>query len=64
MGRKFVDCREFPGEIKCSLALIADSENELLEAAVLHAVTVHKHQDTPELRNELRNAIREGTPPA
>jgi predicted small metal-binding protein len=64
MGRKFVDCREFPGEIKCSLALIADSETELLEAAVLHAVNVHKHQDTPELRNELRNAIREGTPPA
>lgn len=63
MGRKFLDCREFPSEMKCTLALSADIEAELLEAAVLHVVNVHKHQDTPELRSELRSAIRDGTPP-
>jgi hypothetical protein len=39
MGRKFIDCRAFPSEMNCTM-----------EAAVHHAVTVHKHQDTPELR--------------
>jgi predicted small metal-binding protein len=63
MNRKYIDCREFPGEIKCSLALAADSEDELLEAAVQHAVAVHGFQDTPELRKELQSCFRDGTPP-
>jgi hypothetical protein len=32
MGRKFIDCREFPSEMNCTLALSADNEDELLEA--------------------------------
>lgn len=64
MGRKFIDCREMPSEVKCSLALVADTENEVLEAAVTHAVTVHHHQDTPELRSQIRSAIHDGSPPA
>jgi predicted small metal-binding protein len=64
MGRKFVDCREFPSEVRCTLTLVADTEDEVLEAAVLHAVTVHKQQDTPALREELRHAIRNGSPAA
>jgi predicted small metal-binding protein len=63
MGRKFIDCREFPSEMNCTIALSADSEAELLEAAVQHAVAVHRHQDTPELRDQIRDLIREGTPP-
>jgi predicted small metal-binding protein len=63
MGRKFIDCREFPSEMNCTIALSADSEAELLEAAVQHAVTVHRHQDTPELRSQIRDVMREGTPP-
>jgi predicted small metal-binding protein len=63
MNRKYVDCREFPGEIKCSLALAADSEAELMEAAVQHAVAVHGYQDTPELRHELKSCFHDGTPP-
>ena len=63
MGRKFIDCREFPSEMNCTLALSADSESELLEAAVQHAVAVHKHQDTPELRDGIRTLIKDGTPP-
>lgn len=64
MARKYIDCREFPSDTNCSVALSADSDQELLEAAVQHAVAVHKHQDTPELRQQLRSLFKEGTPPA
>jgi predicted small metal-binding protein len=63
MQRKFIDCRAFPSEMNCTLALSADSESELLEAAVQHAIAVHKHTDTPELRDMIRGAMRDGTPP-
>lgn len=63
MGRKFIDCREFPSEMNCSIAIAADSESELLEAAVQHAVAVHGHQDTPELRDQIRGVIKDGMPP-
>jgi predicted small metal-binding protein len=64
MGRKFIDCREFPSEMNCTVALSADSDGELIEAAVQHAVAVHKHRDTPELRDQLKQVMRDGTPPA
>jgi predicted small metal-binding protein len=63
MNRKYIDCREFPADIKCSVALAADSEAELMEAAVQHAVAVHGYQDTPELRKELKSCFHDGTPP-
>ena len=63
MGRKFIDCREFPSEMNCTLALSAENEDELLEAAVQHAITVHGHGDTPDLRTMIRTAMRDGTPP-
>jgi predicted small metal-binding protein len=63
MGRKFIDCREYPSEMNCTLALSADNEDELLEAAVQHAITVHGHEDTPDLRTMIRTAMRDGTPP-
>jgi len=63
MGRKFIDCRQFPSEMNCTVAISADSEAELLDAAVQHAVAVHRHQDTPELRAQIKSVIRDGTPP-
>ena len=63
MTRKYIDCREFPSESKCTVAISADSDKELIEAAIQHAVAVHGHQDTPEFRSALTGAIREGTPP-
>lgn len=63
MARKFIDCREFPSDKKCSVTIAADSEEELLDAAVQHAAAVHGHADTPELRQQLRGVIREGSPP-
>lgn len=64
MARKYIDCREFPSEKNCTVALSADTEDELLEAAVQHAVKVHQHQDTPELRSQLKACFKDGTPPA
>lgn len=62
MARVHVDCREFPSEMNCTLAMAADSADELLEAAVQHAVAVHKHKDTAEFRAELRKIIKQGNP--
>ncbi|QEL21164.1 DUF1059 domain-containing protein [Bosea sp. F3-2] len=62
MGRKFIDCRAFPSEMKCSIAISADTEDELLQAAVQHAVAVHGHQDTPELRDQIKSIIQDGMP--
>ncbi|CAG2149250.1 MULTISPECIES: DUF1059 domain-containing protein [Cupriavidus] len=64
MGRKYVDCRDYPSDTNCTVALSADSEDELLEAAVQHAVAVHQHQDTPELRAQLKTMFKDGAPPA
>lgn len=60
--RKYIDCREFPSEIKCTVAITADSEDELVDAAVQHAVAVHGEHDTPAFRSEIKKAIHEGTP--
>lgn len=64
MARKHIDCREFPSESRCTIAISADSEDELIEAAAHHAVQVHGHQDGPELRAQLRGAVRESEPTA
>lgn len=62
MTRKYIDCREVPGVSKCTIAISADSDDELLEAAVQHAVAVHGHQDTPELRRQIEAGFKEGAP--
>lgn len=59
MSRKFIDCREYPSEINCTVAISADSEKELLEVAVQHAVAVHGHSDTPQLREMLKSLVKE-----
>ena len=59
MARKFIDCRAYPSEMNCTVFMSADSEDELLEAAVQHAVSVHGHTDTPELRETLRSMFKE-----
>ena len=64
MTRKYIDCRDYPSDMKCTVALSADSEGELLEAAVQHAVAVHKHADSPELRQQLRRMFKSGAPAA
>ena len=62
MARKYVDCRQFPSEMNCTVAISADTEKELMEVAIHHAVSVHGHKDTPEFRSQLKTAIKEGMP--
>jgi len=64
MTRLYIDCREYPSESNCTVALGADTAQELLEAAVQHAVAVHGHTDTPELRSQIQACFHQGTPPA
>ena len=64
MARKYIDCRDYPEASKgCTLAMSADTENEVIDAAVAHGVQVHGFEDTPELREQLKDSIKEGTPP-
>jgi predicted small metal-binding protein len=61
--RKMVDCRDFPSVKNCTLT-IAGEEDEVVRAAVLHAVDVHGHKDTPDFRNEIRRSLKDERPPA
>jgi len=63
MTRKYIDCRETPETARtCSVAISADTDEEVIEAAVQHGVQTHGFEDTPELRDQLRDAIKEGAP--
>ena len=61
MTRKMVDCRTMPSEINCTLT-IAGEEEEVLDAAVMHAVDKHGHEDTPELREQVRAGLVDAEP--
>ncbi|GHD63181.1 DUF1059 domain-containing protein [Jeongeupia chitinilytica] len=60
MSRKYIDCRDYPGST-CSVKISADTEAELLEATIEHAVKAHGHQDTPELRAQLAAMFKDDT---
>lgn len=62
MSRKYIDCREFPSDSNCTIAISADTEDELIDAAAQHAARVHGHEDTSALRAQLRQAVRVGEP--
>jgi plasmid stability protein len=53
MARKMADCRRFESDSNCSLTIIGE-EDEVISAAAQHAAAIHGHQDTPELREQLR----------
>jgi hypothetical protein len=48
--RYFIDCRDYPGDVKCTLALSVDIKEVLLEAVVQHGINVHGFEGTPELK--------------
>jgi predicted small metal-binding protein len=56
--RKYVDCREYPSEKNCSLK-ISGTEDEVLDAAVQHAVSAHGHENNAELRGQLRQVLKD-----
>ena len=61
MKRKYVDCREMPSDNNCDLTM-AGSEEHLVAAAALHAVSAHGHEDTPQLRDEIRRSLKDEVP--
>jgi hypothetical protein len=56
--RKVIDCRNFPSEKNCTLA-ISGAEEDVLDLAVLHAATAHGHENTPELREQIRSMLKD-----
>ena len=56
--RKVADCRRFPSDSNCSLT-ISGREDEVVDAAVLHAVNHHQHDNTPELRERIRGLLED-----
>jgi predicted small metal-binding protein len=61
MARTMIDCRTMPSEIGCTLT-IAGEEQEVLDAAVMHAVDKHGHANTAELREQLRGGLTAAEP--
>jgi predicted small metal-binding protein len=61
MSRKVADCRDFPSQTNCTLT-ISGEEDEVLTAATQHAVSVHGHQDTSEIRAWLRQNLKDELP--
>ena len=64
MARKYIDCRLFPSDTNCSIAISADTEDEVVAAAAQHAIAVHKHPDSPQLRQQICASVKEGNPPS
>jgi predicted small metal-binding protein len=56
MARKMADCRRWPSESNCSLVIIGEEE-EVVRAAAEHAASVHGHEDTPDLREQVREFL-------
>jgi len=56
MSRVMADCRRFPSESDCSLTIIGE-EDEVVRAAAEHAASVHQHEDSPELRQQIREML-------
>jgi predicted small metal-binding protein len=56
--RKSIDCRNHPSEKNCSLK-ISGTEEEVLDAAAEHAVSAHGHENSPELRDQIKSMLKD-----
>jgi hypothetical protein len=57
--RKVADCRDFPDPDNPCTLTISGSEEEVLEVAAWHAVKKHGHKNSPELRKELKEMLKD-----
>jgi len=60
MERYCIDCRDYPGDVKCSVAISADSQEELLEVVVQHGEKVHGYKATPAFRENVVKEFKKG----
>lgn len=56
MERVMADCRRFPSDSNCSLTIIGE-EDEVVRTAIEHAASVHGHEATPELAEQIRSML-------
>ncbi|MFF9912028.1 DUF1059 domain-containing protein [Streptomyces sp. NPDC013457] len=63
MTRKVADCRKEPSVMNCTLTITGE-EDEVVKAASEHAISVHGHEDTPELRTMVRESLEDEKVPA
>jgi hypothetical protein len=56
MERVMADCRRFESDSDCQLTIIGPAD-DVVAAAVQHAVASHGHEDTPELREGIRSTL-------
>jgi predicted small metal-binding protein len=59
--RKVADCRDHPSVSGCTLT-ISGEEEEVVRAAAEHAVSVHGHTDSQELRDMIRADLKDEAP--
>jgi predicted small metal-binding protein len=58
MARMYIDCRQYPSDMNCTVSIAADNKKELIDAATQHAVAVHGHKDSSQLREQLATMIK------
>lgn len=56
MDRVMADCRRFESDSGCQLTIIGPVD-EVVAAAAQHAAAQHGHEDTPELREQIRGML-------
>ncbi|HEY8323892.1 MAG: DUF1059 domain-containing protein [Ktedonobacterales bacterium] len=61
MSRKVTDCRDTPNIVGCTL-MISGEEEEVVRAAAEHAISVHGHEDSQQLRDEIRATLKDEVP--
>jgi plasmid stability protein len=50
------DCRRFESDINCQLTIIGP-QDDVVAAAAQHAAASHGHEDTPEMRDQIRSML-------
>ena len=55
--RKSIDCRDYPSAKNCSLK-ISGTEEEVLDAAVQHAISAHG-QNPSALRDQIKSMLKD-----
>jgi hypothetical protein len=56
MERLMADCRRFESDSNCQLTIIGPPD-DVVAAAAQHAAASHGHEDTPELRDQIRGML-------
>jgi len=56
MDRVMADCRRFVSDSNCQLTIIGPEE-AVVAAAAQHGAATHGHEDTPEMREQIRATL-------